>query len=554
VFFQSVFGAVQQRRGLLDIKSENMVSLAATVAAETDGVLSHISYLFASLDLWLLAHPDKDPRLDPEFAGYVDAFLYSTSNLVDIYVASADGRLYTVPSASGDPAALVLDREYFQVQLDPATRGFHIGTTVRSRVSGRWIIPISFPLVSHNAGMTVIVAIIDMPRLLAMYDRFRPVPESAIALLRADGSLLARTPFLEEQLGRTFSVPAAAVAEARAGTGAPVVARLAGLDGEPRLIAYGTVGQTGLVAAASVTVASAVASWRRMLPILIVGSGAIILILGFIAARLSSLLDQLGLARSDLERSVRGLEEGRAARDRLYSIISHDLRGPVGGIANFLETLSREHAKMCEEDLTEGLGALVEAANNTYSLLEDLLTWTKSQGGAIPFTPKVLDVAEVLADSLASARDLAEAKGIRLASEVAPGTTIFADLSMLSTILRNLVSNAIKYSLPGGLVRLVARESRKSGKGAAQEKGTTVLVIDAGEGMDEATLAKLFDVAAVKSRPGTAGEKGTGLGLQVVKEFMERHGGRMAVASRPGAGSTFDLFFPSGPEAGRAGT
>jgi len=229
------------------------------------------------------------------------------------------------------------------------------------------------------------------------------------------------------------------------------------------------------------------------------------------------------------------LRRSDATKDKLFSVIAHDLRGPIGGIANLLDTLSTDFPEMDSVQVGEFIETLRAASWNTYRLLENLLAWSSSQRGETPFRQESLRLLP-LVEECRSIFDLnAGEKGIRIGTSIEDGLEARADPEQLKTLLRNLISNAVKFTSRGGAVSISARR---------EEGGILIEVRDDGIGMDRAQLGALFDFGAAPSRSGTANERGTGLGLALCKEIVDLHGGRIEVASESGKGSAFSVFLP----------
>jgi signal transduction histidine kinase len=175
------------------------------------------------------------------------------------------------------------------------------------------------------------------------------------------------------------------------------------------------------------------------------------------------------------------------------------------------------------------------SAVQTFKLLENLLEWANSQRGKLEFLPVPVSLKELLNDELLMAEEMAIGKNLELIFDVDESLTILADKNMTKTILRNLISNAIKFTHKNGKIEIVARKSHKH---------VNVSVADNGIGMTQATISKLFRLDANLSTRGTDNEKGTGLGLFLCKEFVEKHGGNIWVVSEIGKGSTFNFTLP----------
>jgi signal transduction histidine kinase len=180
-------------------------------------------------------------------------------------------------------------------------------------------------------------------------------------------------------------------------------------------------------------------------------------------------------------------------------------------------------------------GLINNSAIQTLRLLENLLQWANSQRGKIIFNPVPVSLSELLNEESGMLNDMASRKGIKLKSALSIDLTITADRNMIKTILRNLISNAIKYTHKNGKVEV---------KAILKDSRAEISVSDNGIGMTKETMSKLFRIDANLFTPGTENEKGTGLGLLLCKEFVEKHGGKIWVESELGKGSVFSFSLP----------
>jgi signal transduction histidine kinase len=226
------------------------------------------------------------------------------------------------------------------------------------------------------------------------------------------------------------------------------------------------------------------------------------------------------------------LTELNATKDKFFSIISHDLKGPLNSLTSFsgllinhTDSLSKDEIKMLAKDLDKSL-------KNLFALLENLLEWSRSQTGNIEFRPEPFDLSALLEQNRELLKGQAANKKITLETISKPGIIVNAHKNSINTVVRNLVSNAIKFTPEGGKVSMIA-----------QTEGTQLIVSikDTGVGMSKDVIAKLFRIDTKHTTKGTADEKGTGLGLILCKDFVEKNGGRIWVTSEPGKGSTFSF-------------
>jgi signal transduction histidine kinase len=224
-----------------------------------------------------------------------------------------------------------------------------------------------------------------------------------------------------------------------------------------------------------------------------------------------------------------------ADKDRFISILAHDLRSPFNALLGLSELLIQNIRQYDINEILNLLNQINNSARNTYILLEDLLKWARAESGKIPFEPQKLSFMDICKDTLEILNPNADAKNIKIDYSTSNHLNVFADIDMLKTILRNLVSNAIKFTDKNGTININAKEN--SGN-------ATISVSDNGTGIKPDVLTKLFDISQVLTTTGTAEEKGTGLGLLLCKGFVEKHGGKIWVESEVGKGSDFKFTLP----------
>lgn len=229
------------------------------------------------------------------------------------------------------------------------------------------------------------------------------------------------------------------------------------------------------------------------------------------------------------------LRQSNSAKDKFFSIISHDLRNPFHTILGASEFLALYGEELSMEELKETSSNIHNASRNVYNLLINLLEWSRVQTGKLDVRKDVLDVKEMITNVIILYTEIAEKKKISLINELAENVSIFADKYMIETVLRNLVSNAIKFTNPGGRVTLFAE---------AMGDLTQICIMDNGIGISPENQQKLFSYDQHLSSKGTDNESGTGLGLTISKEFIEKNGGQIIVESTKGSGSTFKIILP----------
>ena len=246
-------------------------------------------------------------------------------------------------------------------------------------------------------------------------------------------------------------------------------------------------------------------------------------------------LTKLKKAFDQLLKSEEKLIQLNLDKDRFISILGHDLKNPFNNILGFSEILTDEINSLNSDEIKEIAGNINKSAKITNKLLEDILMWARVQHGNIPFKPQILSFADICKNILSTLNPNADAKNITINYSAPDQLNVFADADMLKTVLRNLVSNAIKFTNNGGVINISTEKN--SGK-------VTISVSDNGIGISPDNLAKLFDISEVLSTTGTAKETGTGLGLLLCKEFVEKHQGKIWVESEVGKGSDFKFTLP----------
>lgn len=243
-------------------------------------------------------------------------------------------------------------------------------------------------------------------------------------------------------------------------------------------------------------------------------------------------------AELKLLESERKLKELNATKDKFFSIIAHDLKSPFNGILGFSEMLKNEVRNLDNDSIEKYTDIIHSTALQAYGLLENLLEWSKTQQNGLSFEPRKLLLRNVVSDEMAGLKLNADQKDISLLNEIEEDILLTADEKMLRTVVRNLISNALKFTPKGGLVRVNAR---------LEQDHVEVTFTDSGVGMNTETLEKLFKIESSFSTRGTENERGTGLGLLLCKEFVEKHGGKIGGFSEKGKGSTFKFTIPLVP-------
>ncbi len=213
-------------------------------------------------------------------------------------------------------------------------------------------------------------------------------------------------------------------------------------------------------------------------------------------------------------------------KDKFFSIIAHDLRSPFNGFLGLTQIMVEELSSLSREELQDIAVSLQNSATNLFLLLENLLEWARIKQGLIPFNPEIVQLFTVVDKSTAIMVESAKNKGIEIANDISKGLEVFADSNILQTIIRNLVSNVVKFTRKGGKISISAKFT--------VDKSVEISVKDTGIGMSPKMIDHLFRLDIQTGRKGTEGEPSTGLGLILCKEFVKKHGGRLWIEVKKG--------------------
>lgn len=229
------------------------------------------------------------------------------------------------------------------------------------------------------------------------------------------------------------------------------------------------------------------------------------------------------------------LTELNATKDKFFSIIAHDLKAPFNSIVGYSELLLEQ---IEGEDYKKAGGIaniILQSSNRAMDLLMKIMEWAQSQSGEMNFNPQKFDIIPLIDEVTDFSNDIARQKSIQIATTLPPGIQVYADYEMISTVLRNLISNAIKFTQPGGKISISSEE---------EQNQVVISVSDSGVGMSKERTDKLFNICDGHSTPGTQNEKGTGFGLILCKEFVNKNNGKIWVDSKAGIGTTLYFSLP----------
>ena len=238
----------------------------------------------------------------------------------------------------------------------------------------------------------------------------------------------------------------------------------------------------------------------------------------------------------ELKKTNAEVDISNATRDKLCSIITDDVKNPMGDFNNVIGKLSERFSTLSKEEISEYINALKKSSDNSYQLLDNLLDWSKARNNTMKIEPEYLKTFEVVDQVISTQEDSAQAKNIELVNSVDPALLVWGDLYMFQKIIRILISNSVKFTRPGGRVEIGSHTGE-------QPEHVVIYIKDNGIGMSAEQMSKIFRFETNVSTPGTSEEKGTGLGLVLCKEFVSRNGAEITVSSAIEKGTQFDVIF-----------
>ncbi len=241
-------------------------------------------------------------------------------------------------------------------------------------------------------------------------------------------------------------------------------------------------------------------------------------------------------AEQEIKTKTEELTKINAEKNKFFSIIAHDLRSPLNGFIGLTQIMAEELSSLTMEEVQEIAVSMRNSATNLFRLLENLLHWSRIQQGLMPFDPEVLSLHPVIDESVEILWESAKSKEIEIIHDIPAHSEVFADLNLLQTVIRNLVSNAIKFTPKGGKINISAMKTN--------DNKVQISIVDTGIGISPKLVDQLFSLDVKTGRKGTDGELSTGLGLLLCKEFIELQGGKIWVVSVEGKGSTFSFTIP----------
>ena len=257
-------------------------------------------------------------------------------------------------------------------------------------------------------------------------------------------------------------------------------------------------------------------------------------IMSILASRAGAEMERI-IAEEHLRRQAEELVKVNVTKDKFLQVIAHDLKNPVHTILGYSELLRKKINRYDKAKISEIVDIIDQSVRSNYALLENLTEWSKMQRGVIHFSPEKFDLYTAILDANELYYLAAERKGIKLVNKIEPDTLIYADLNMLRTIFRNLVSNAIKFSNKDSEIIIDAEKSKNE---------FSISVTDFGIGMSETDIKNKLERDESSTKMGTNNEKGSGIGMSICKDFIRWHKGKLMIKSKVGEGTTVRFTIP----------
>ena len=253
--------------------------------------------------------------------------------------------------------------------------------------------------------------------------------------------------------------------------------------------------------------------------------------------------EELTLQKEEIQNVAFELEKANKTKDKFFSIIAHDLKSPFNALLGISGILLESHTTIDEEERETLIESIHGSSMKTYRLLENLLTWAQTQTGKIEFKTEIINISVLITETISLLEEPTRNKEIKLLLNAEKDLSITADRNMIDTVIRNLVSNAIKFTAKGGVIIIKSQTIADEN----DQRFAEISVKDSGVGIASETQSKLFTITENISTKGTENEIGTGLGLILCKEFIEKHNGDIWVKSELDKGSEFSFRIPISP-------
>jgi signal transduction histidine kinase len=555
----SAFWLYSERQRAIEAAHLSVSRQVASIREYSHRLLATADLMLTLTDRYLDGIGNGDPLADPTLSRIVTDFLQFGLGEIGIRLVDRQGNLFVLPAGRNPaPLAQVGDRDYYQttMRLPPGTPV--VGTTVRSRLTKRWAFTLSHRLSQPAQSIVMTVATIEVDPIVRVLDSARIQPGGAVALVRRDGRVLARAPFIEDLLDRSIAATRLFSHHlARASAGSYEMGEEANLMGmSNRVVAYAALDAYPVVIVASAPFDNVLEPWHKQLYAIVALLLAYTVVVGFatfftlrLVRTLQRRTAELDGVRGALEQRVadrtsalldawRAAESSVRAKSDFLANMSHELRTPLNAILGFSGMMKAQmFGALGHPKYIEYVEDIHSSGEHLLGIINDILDVAAIEAGKVSLQEDTIIPAEVGAACLRLVRPRAQRGNVRLTETISHDLPpVRADERRLRQILLNLLSNAIKFTAPRGTVHLFMRNE--------PDGGLVIGVSDSGIGMTADEIAKAMTPFGQVESGLARNHEGTGLGLPLTQGLVALHGGRLEITSEPGQGTTVQVWLP----------
>ena len=555
----SAFWLQAERERMIEAAHLSVSRQVASMREYTHRLLATADLMLTLTDRYLDGIGSADPLADPTLNRIVSDFLQFGLGEIGIRLVDRQANVFVLPAGRTPiPLAQIADREYYQTAMRLPAGTPVIGTIVRSRLTKRWAFSLSHRLPQPAGPMVMTIASIEVEPIVRVLDSVRLQPGGAVALVRRDGRVLARAPFIDDLVERSLSstrlfshyLP-------KASSGSYEMGEDNLMNMANRVVAYGALDAYPVVVVASAPFDSVLEPWYKQLYAIVALLLAYTVMVGFatfftlkLVRTLQRRTAELDGVRGALEQRVsdrtsalldawRAAEASARAKSDFLANMSHELRTPLNAILGFSGMMKAQmfgalgHAKYAEyvEDIHS-------SGEHLLGIINDILDVAAIEAGKVSLQEDTVVLSEACGACLRLVRPRAHRGHVRLTETIPDDLPpIRADERRLRQILLNLLSNAIKFTPPRGTVHLFLRID--------PDGGLVIGISDSGIGMSPDDIAKALTPFGQVESGLARNHEGTGLGLPLTQGLVALHGGRLDITSEPGQGTTVLVCLPA---------
>jgi two-component system cell cycle sensor histidine kinase PleC len=529
------YGLWRSRVDTLSFAADNTQRLTQLLEGHAARLLDTTRLVLVATKDWFAQHAPLDPRRDPDFAAAAATMIAQTRAISGLSVVGPDGLAHAIVGPPPGMSWFAGDRDYVRVWATPRPYEPYVGSSIRDRADGEWVLPISLANTAAPGAPWIFVVTVRLAHINDLYRSTLVERTDAASLLRTDGTLLTRVPVVESNIGRVFSggrIFVQHLPHRPRGVFDEVVV----IDGTRRLVGYSQVPGTDLLVVFSQETAAALEDWTRSLYLYLTAFGALsagVILLGVFLVRLIRRDEYYARVQRE---ALLTAEAASRAKSTFLATISHELRTPLNSILGFAGLIA-----------DQTLGAIGVAKYREYAddirhsgrylleLIEDVLETARIEAGKLTLTPEPVDVCAEIDAALVSVRPEAERKALALDVECPAIPPVEMDRRALLRILINLLGNAVKFTERGRVAVTVTHQAER----------LSVTVADTGIGIAPEKIALLGRPFVQVDDSLTRRHGGSGLGLAICKGLAEAMGGEIEITSQLGVGTAVTLRLPA---------